>query len=566
MPMDMKVEPGTAALTVGNDYANGNRIEFTVTLAGQGRVYLTMELPLGPDGVLRKVEDADRVTFDPPGTAKPVRKAPPGTKKWSLGDYSKGIAVDGTATIRVSIGNVLCTASEGKRKLAITAEPPNEPAVRKEIEITIAKPATAPKNPILYFIAEPTNLIGSGTVTLSWDVVGDQDVVLVPPTWATPVGASTGNRRTFGLGATGTFSLHVVGKTQATPPVTVSVLTSDEWQPLMPLGNKAFPSVIFDSPPGRKGDLYAIFLRGEEREAVLCRSEDGISGWEVINSDVPAGMETSPGVVFNNRLWLIGGSAVDRSAISGRIFHYDLASSREGWKEASAPGFADKVRMGHACAVDGDHIWVLGGVDQYGASLNDVLRLDPDQNGNISAVLSATAPFRARCMFSALNFNNRLLACGGVTSPNGLPLGDMFLSRSLPFEPGQADWKDYARPEELENAIGAGAAMSSSGLYMLMTTRVLKGRAWAGAPEMRQLGSDAETPFWAADGIAPKLKDPVRQWTGTQPHSIGMVGFSNRLYLRYLHRDALYGKQVGAPLFVLPLPDSEPESNRGVNP
>ena len=558
MPMHMKLEPETASLTVGEGYQKENSIEFNVMLTGKGAVWLTMELPVSPNGVLRQIEDANEIAFPPsPRNAHPLPDPLPSDAEdlqtWSLGDYDKGINVNGKALVPVSIGKILCLASEGKRKLVVTAVTEDNFVLKQELEITIA---ANQKNPILSFTAAPANLIGSGRVTLSWDLLHDQNVTLSAPPLVTPVGTPLRNQQTFELADTGTFSLAIKGKPAQSRSVTVSVLPSNKWYSFKPLGEKAFPSVIFDSAGLDQDALYAIFVLAE-RKAVLCRSADGITGWEVIDEDVPDGMETSPGVLLNKRLWLIGGSSVDPEVISGSIFYYDLNAASKGWQQASVSDFADQERMGHACTVDGNGIWVLGGQDQYGAGLRDVFLLQVDTSGAISKAVKGTVPFSPRCMFSVLNFNNRIWVCGGVTSPNGNPLGKDNIVRTRP-SPTASDlaqpdklWLEYKGPRELVNAIGTGVASCSNRLFAFLTTRVEEnGAYWDQKLILKPLVQDAEFPTWGA-GIAPEVsdKEPWYEWT-IKPHSICMVGFKNRLYLRYLHRNAMHNEQIGAPLFV----------------
>ena len=120
---------------------------------------------------------------------------------------------------------------------------------------------------------------------------------------------------------------------------------------------------------------------------MLCKSADGVTDWQVIGENVPKGMESSPGVLLGNRLWLIGGSAVNPDQISNRICYYDLSEREYGWRDARVTGFENGARMGHACVVVKDKtIWVLGGRDELPPVLNDVWSLTiADSGGDVTA-------------------------------------------------------------------------------------------------------------------------------------------------------------------------------------
>ena len=339
---------------------------------------------------------------------------------------------------------------------------------------------------------------------------------------------------------------------------------SGGWHQLFPLGNPrsedknrswAFPSVIFDSG-GRSADaLYAIFVHGDAtspRRAVLCKSANGITDWHVIGTDVPEGMESSPGVRLGNRLWLIGGSAADPAKISNEVYYYDLADPKHGWRGVDTlTGFAPGGRMGHACVVvDDNTIWVLGGLDEQHICLNDVWSLTiTERNGSVTAVaakkLSENSEWKPRCMFSAFKHNQKIWVCGGVSAPNGVPLGDIWNSSVSPVS-----WKNPGCSKQFKNAIGAGATTCGSTMFKVFRTREWTGNSWGLESLMAQLNKATDTTSWDESAFRYQTDDQWGKWTST-PHSMAVVGFQDRLYLRSLHRNALYGENVtSAPMFV----------------
>jgi hypothetical protein len=319
--------------------------------------------------------------------------------------------------------------------------------------------------------------------------------------------------------------------------------------------------VIFDAA-GRTDDaLYAIFVRDEAagRKAVLCKSAGGIKDWRVINEAVPDGMESSPGVQLGNRLWLIGGSAVDPTRISNRIYYYDLDPGKTsgGWKDAVVTGFDDGARMGHACVIlDDKTILVLGGLDKYHTCLNDVWSLTIGASGeDVNAKqLSKESEWSPRCMFSVVNFNSMIWVCGGVSSPNGNPLGDLWATESSNIKatgPSKIDWKERPTGEKgsvVANAIGTGAAACDDTLFTLITNRT-GGPNWQVNSEMWTIGKSGireTSDSWVKSSQQPEFPNNLP----STPHSIVVVGFKNRLWFRRLYRNDMYGEVGGAPLYV----------------
>ncbi len=537
------------SLTIGDDYAKTNTIEFTIKLTGNEAVWLELHIPIGEDGVLRRPEDANDITLSTFGTDPSPgvldSAGDPNVKLWSLGDYDDGVQVHDSYEVSVKIGDILCRAGEGGSNITVIGRPASSTtAIITSLTIAKAKPKTAPDNPICYLIAEPTFMIGQGDVTLTWEVVGNTSVGLQTPSGKNI--STTESRFTDTHSDGGTYTLTVSGKQRQ---VTVNVLRKG-WHPLQPLGTHAFPSVIFDSGGRTVGALYAIFVHGTERTAVLCKSMDGITGWQIVNDAVPDGMELSPGVQLGNRLWLIGGSTVDPECKSNRICFYDLDHTDQGWQDTTVTGADDfERRMGHACVIVNDTtILVMGGCGRHEA-LNDVWKLESDttDRNTLHAVrVTKSSAWAPRCMFSAVNFNGMIWVCGGVTAPNGTPLGDLWASPSSPLS-----WKE--RPKDTlgsvgANAIGTGAAFCDDTLFMVVTkqtggpARTLKKGMWTISKNDIRNTSDT----WEKGSLAPELSI---DWT-SNPHSIALVGFNGRLYLRYLHRNAMYGRVVGAPLFV----------------
>lgn len=329
MAMNVQLVPTATSLTIGDSYTENNKIEFSIDLEGDEVVFLRLQVPIGADGVLRAPENANDITISAlkiaannetlPVTSQSPEPPPDGvnsnnTKEWWLVDLQTGMEVSGKVRLSVSIGNVLCLADAGDSQIRLNWETASR---NGQPTLTIAKKKPDQlKTKILYFIAEPTFLIGGGKVTLTWDLVGDKTATLQPSgELERPATSPTQHY----LNEDGHYTLRA-GSDQKQVPVDV---LAKGWHEIRPLGDNAFPSVIFHPGNPEDDSLYAIFLyTGNEtgKKPVLCESQDGIMGWRIINDSVPRGMEASPGLRLGNRLWLIGGSAVDPDQKTARSF------------------------------------------------------------------------------------------------------------------------------------------------------------------------------------------------------------------------------------------------------
>jgi hypothetical protein len=551
--MKIKIEPTATSLTIGDDYRDKNTIKFKIVLEGKDDVWLKLQIPLGSNGVLRQPEDANSVEIyytagnnprEPASVISPDEDKVEDTRKWWLGDSQDGVQVGGNAELTVSITNILCRADAGGCEIAVEWQTGMESGTAP-IAITKAKPA-APHSSILYFIAEPTSLIGNGTVKLYWDIVGDQPATLITRS-GTREDVKSPLEET--LSKTYAFTLKVGSEEKQ---VTVNVLAEDQWHGI-PLSDDKFPSVIFRSQTTDDA-LYALCIStGKAGEkATLYKSADGITNWQAVSDALPDGMESSPGLRLGGRLWLIGGSAVDPEQKSDRICYYDLKDHR--WHDAtltySDPKLKFEERMGHACVSPDDNtIWVLGGLGEFNC-LNDVwsFTLDPKNPSQLRASrLFESSGWSPRCMFSAVFFKGMIWVLGGVDSPNGNPVGDIWAAT-----PSSKKWEK--RPLKADgnyvvaNSIASGADASGGTLFAVVKNPQTPAK-------LQKLISSAVTSTLDNWEEGPSgFHSTPENWMLT-PHSITVAGFRNRLYLRYLHRNSLYGVPArdgrpAAPLYV----------------
>jgi len=175
--------------------------------------------------------------------------------------------------------------------------------------------------------------------------------------------------------------------------------------------------------------LYGIFIKNGN--AALYSSVHPLSGWTLENEKVPDRMQTSPAVCLRSRLWLVGGSMADTDLCSNEIWCYHMG---EWTKQQQVPW---KARMGHACVVFNEKLWVLGGYDDTGRPLTDVWAADLTGEQLAWPKEPCNAPWEARCMFAATAFNDRIWIYGGVNQPFGQPFDNVWNSGD------GAAWQEY---------------------------------------------------------------------------------------------------------------------------
>jgi hypothetical protein len=235
---------------------------------------------------------------------------------------------------------------------------------------------------------------------------------------------------------------------------TVQVM-SPGWNRLsLPQGS---PTRLFkvdsDFETGTSVRLYGIYQRnwytdpenktGLQSYAGLYSSANGVDQWDEEPGAVPAGMETSPGVYYGNRLWLIGGSAAGSNTVTNEIWCYQKNESSNvmEWKRSSLqfPPATTNLppRFGHSCVVFDNEIWVLGGHDTKGNSHQDIWRIQSVDNFKTftwAAQGSETAPGPKRCLHSSVvvraGGDEALWVYGGAAFPRGgTPYVDLWYKR-----------------------------------------------------------------------------------------------------------------------------------------
>ncbi|MGB8190864.1 MAG: kelch repeat-containing protein, partial [Chitinophagaceae bacterium] len=169
--------------------------------------------------------------------------------------------------------------------------------------------------------------------------------------------------------------------------------------------------------------LYAIVLhKNPQVKAYLYSSASGLMNWQQVfrYPDQPVELDVklagSPGVVFRNRLYLIGGSSFDPDKPGSDIGYYNFETkewiSSNQMKNTSFP----PSRMGHSCIVYKDEIWLLGGYHPAQGTLSDIWTT---KNGQSWAKAGITLPNGGGCMMGATIYKEELWIYGGFKQEPG---------------------------------------------------------------------------------------------------------------------------------------------------
>ncbi len=194
----------------------------------------------------------------------------------------------------------------------------------------------------------------------------------------------------------------------------------------------AFPSRVGHSSLAYQGQMWVIAGVGTSYLNDVWSSTDGANWTQALAANASPGPNQFPGriqpgsVVFNNRMWVIGG-------FSGLSELNDVWSSSDGanWTQVLATNTSPGPnqfpgRNGHASVSYGGKIWVVGG--NKGGNSNDVW--SSSDGVSWSLVLPDTASpgpnqFPRRTSFPMVVFNNRMWVIGGS---NGTYFNDVWSS------------------------------------------------------------------------------------------------------------------------------------------
>ena len=295
---------------------------------------------------------------------------------------------------------------------------------------TVVKSLTLPK--VQSFTASAYNVTQGNRVTLNWaiDPEGDYELTKAGDA-ANPLAKGRGGAGTLGRLAAGDYVLSVPSGGEKRRLRIHSYDATGFHSYVLDLAKDGSPTEILGlyAHPER-GRLYALLRFGADATRAQLWStahgfDDDPATWqpETTKQDtiisVPLEAARRPGVIFQNRLWLLGGDCCHPDRPGSAVGYYDFQETM--WHEVGDDdprrwpgGMAE--RMGHAVVAvpfeNRSRIWVMGGWSQNGGAFGDIWEFD----GNSWNQLASTG--RA-CLFGAAATRQAVWRFGGFTSPGG---------------------------------------------------------------------------------------------------------------------------------------------------
>jgi hypothetical protein len=554
--------PNTITLGVAN---GGNPVRWT---------------PQNPLRLTLSLGETSEALFLSAGDARDCKKSVPSDWKadWSFPSDATGVltiysfrkALERDATLEIRFDNVISKANpEGAARMTLqSADPPLNQ------EFSIRRAADRPD--IIFFVSDPPagvrNLPGD-EVTLRWRTsrLTSRELTRVamgegelPCDFSRDEGAKI----IADVSVDTTFRLAGYpegGAARVSRELTVSVLRQG-WYDLRNTileGDPGYPSPANDvedralatRPPihleptlllnDNDLRLYGVFrhdFRGTER-ALLFQNTNPFGSWKLVRSSVPdqkgaipEGFSTSPGVYFDDAVWLIGGSQIDPEIASNGVWRLDLGKGR--WEHQGAAEWAP--RMGHAVLVFQNRIWVLGGRDEVGNALNDVWRLDLTSKKWTSL---GNAPWAPRCLFGPAVFNDQIWLYGGAREPfSSVLYDDVHVYRN-------DKWDKLAMTE-----LTGGAMPIASCLQVFNNRLCLFGKfrtVYAGdkSEKLEPLAFSLSTPSTRTWDSFPN--DGLKDWGGETTFSYRLINYRGKMLIA-----AALGFEAANPAMKIYVPGS----------
>jgi len=429
-PQDSKV---TLDVSTQEPLAVGQRQTLGLKVTSKGYDSITFVVPLGNDAASLMTADEFNKTKGKIKITQPSAAVSLGTPAAAGNEATVRVIIkeaNKPAEFLIAFQNFMVNSSGTVKIRAIDAKK-NLLADRD-----VSKSSKPPR--ITSFTAKPYNLIQGGSVALTWSVEP-------PPSDGIELRIN-GQALAVDKSAT-TASVQVKGLTECTLEARAGGKSVDQRQ----LRIHAFDETRFSSyalgfdttdPPGQakgvlglhahaeRGRLYAL-LREDDAWASLWGTAHGFdcdrAQWRVEVDKrnrrirIPLQAARRPGIIFMDKLWLIGGDCCDPDRPGSDVGYYDFQA--QAWfDDDPAPWPA---RMGHALvAAEDGWIWVIGGWTQDGGSRYDIQRFD----GTDWKLLWPLPPWgRGRCLFGATATTSSVWIAGGFATPGGAPTFDDIL-------------------------------------------------------------------------------------------------------------------------------------------
>lgn len=331
-----------------------------------------------------------------------IIKSPPDKREWDTGTLQKSHKQK-SFPVSICLDNFMTNVFPGNAEVTVILQdvtkkieiPITVNKVLKEGDVTVSKPI---------FIVTPGLLLlgGNNAVTIRFYVVGCNMATLYRNNeqlrvWRGSDDAIAGYYQDNpSITSVYRLATYLNEEKKSDSEQIVQVMSTGWNQIRLSQGSPIRLFVAKDFAGGETNRLYGIFFnhnaKGSEDKYVLYSSPTGVDSWRKEDGSIPQHMATSPGVAYDDKLWLIGGSSVYSDQPSNQVWYYEKGK----WNMARI-GKEEKIfseRMGHACLVfprknndkDEEEIWVMGG-NNNAILFNDLWIAKKNSEGNLHWVI-----------------------------------------------------------------------------------------------------------------------------------------------------------------------------------
>jgi hypothetical protein len=355
------------------------------------------------------------------------------------------------SSLTVEIRGFSASQGDGEASVTLQVRQKTKPLLNEKCAITITLPKNEDKPCIQYFAADRISRIYSEKTLVEFSSYTTKAKRLILKNLTTGKewtgGSETPDRaHKFSVPAppvTSTYQLEAWQSDAVDDPqnavhdvsaeITIAVQQAGETSIVFQEQGRPLLICSGDLKGDSKPRLYGVFVKSADESALLWSTSSPMGGWTQ-ETTIPEGMDESPGLIHKGGLWLIGGCSANPTGLrSNRVCCYRKNSKNElGWNYLPDAPF--RPRMGHACVVFKEEIWVMGGLDEDNQPLNDIwhctVNLNEKEDGTLAAPVwqesSPTSAWSPRCMFAATAKpssqtqyfrEESLWICGGTRHP-----------------------------------------------------------------------------------------------------------------------------------------------------
>ncbi len=405
--MDFTIAPtADTAVKIGGSHAATNQVRIEVRaspqLPAETRVRVTVTVGCGAKeaDLLASRDDFVKITGQSAGKAAnivAVANLPSGKKAWNTGVFPAALPV------LIALKDFVSNTPPGGAEIEVLVEISTgrqQWSTGEKSSITVRK-ALEPRNKpdIRYFTVNPNYILHAGQteVTVSFCATGYETLTLFRNNEEV-TNCTERNSGVFFDKPSITSVYRLEGKykepdhTEVRDALdrTVQVISSGWNRIALPQGSPVRLYVANDFSGSGWDRLYGIF-KNTRGSYALYSSATGVDAWRLEPGDVPQHMATSPGAYCKNKLWLIGGSSVDPDNPRNEVWCYEADQS---WKRKEDFPSTMPARMGHACVVFQDTLWIIGGYNN-GTAYRDVWQGREGSDGRLE-----WSPLQEQCAWA----------------------------------------------------------------------------------------------------------------------------------------------------------------------